>query len=64
MTKWLPALFGLLGLGLLIGLVAQGGTTEILALLATAGWGLLWLIPFHVVPLALDAEAPAFEVRL
>jgi len=56
MTKWLPALFGLLGLGLLIGLVAQGGTTEILALLATAGWGLLWLIPFHVLPIALDAE--------
>ncbi|WP_428381804.1 lysylphosphatidylglycerol synthase domain-containing protein [Nevskia ramosa] len=56
MTKWLTALFGLLGLGLLIGLVAQGGTTEILALLATAGWGLLWLIPFHVLPIALDAE--------
>ncbi|WP_293387643.1 lysylphosphatidylglycerol synthase domain-containing protein [Nevskia sp.] len=56
MTKWLPALFGLLGLGLLIGLVAHGGTTEILTLLATAGWGLLWLIPFHVLPIALDAE--------
>lgn len=56
MTKWLPALFGLLGLGLLIGLVAQGGTAEILALLATAGWGLLWLIPFHVLPIALDAQ--------
>ena len=56
MSKWLPALFGLLGLGLLIGLVAHGGTTEILALLATAGWGLLWLIPFHIVPIALDAE--------
>lgn len=56
MTKWLPALFGLLGLGLLTGLVAHGGTTEILALLATAGWGLLWLIPFHVLPIALDAE--------
>ncbi len=56
MTKWLPALFGLLGLSLLIGLVAHGGTAEILALLATAGWGLLWLIPFHVLPIALDAE--------
>jgi len=55
MSKWLPALFGLLGLGLLIGLVAHGGTTEILALLATAGLGLLWLIPFHVLPIALDA---------
>jgi len=56
MSKWLPVLFGLLGLGLLIGLVAHGGTTEILALLATAGVGLLWLIPFHVLPIALDAE--------
>ncbi|WP_293375162.1 lysylphosphatidylglycerol synthase domain-containing protein [Nevskia sp.] len=56
MTKWLPALFGLLGLGLLIGLVAHSGSAEILALLTTAGWGLLWLIPFHILPIALDAE--------
>lgn len=54
--RWLPALFGLLGLALLIGLVVHGGSAEILALLATAGWGLLWLVPFHALPIALDAE--------
>ncbi|MCX7061467.1 MAG: lysylphosphatidylglycerol synthase domain-containing protein [Nevskia sp.] len=56
MSRWLPVLFGLLGLGLLIGLVAHGGTAEIVALLATAGWSLLWLVPFHALPIALDAE--------
>lgn len=56
MRPWLPALFALLGLGLLIGLIAHGGATEILALLASAGWSLLWLVPFHVLPIALDAE--------
>lgn len=56
MARWLPALFALLGMGLLIGLVVHGGAGEILALLATAGWSLLWLIPFHALPIALDAE--------
>ena len=56
MSRWLPALFGLLGLALLIGLVADGGAADILDLLATAGWGLLWLVPYHVLPIALDAE--------
>lgn len=56
MSRWLPALFGLLGLALLIGLVVHGGTSEILALLTSAGWGLLWLVPFHALPIALDAE--------
>lgn len=56
MTRWWPALFGLLGLALLIGLVVHGGSAEVLALLATAGWGLLWLVPFHALPIALDAE--------
>lgn len=56
LTRWLPALFGLSGLALLIGVIAHGGSAEILALLATAGWSLLWLIPFHILPIALDAE--------
>ncbi len=56
MARWLPMLFALLGLGLLLALVVHGGATEILALLATAGWSLLWLVPFHALPIALDAE--------
>ncbi|WP_414041137.1 lysylphosphatidylglycerol synthase domain-containing protein [Acidithiobacillus sp. M4-SHS-6] len=47
-------LSGLLGLGLGIYLVLHAGLAEIMALLAVAGWSLLWLIPFHLLPLALD----------
>jgi putative membrane protein len=54
--KRLSLIAGLLGLALLIALVAWNGHGEILKLLDTAGWALLWLIPFHALPLLLDAE--------
>lgn len=47
---------GAIGLTVAIGLVVHEGYALILKGLATAGWGLLWLIPFHVLPLLLDAE--------
>jgi putative membrane protein len=56
MKSALPALFGLGGLALIIGLVVHAGAGDVLALLQTAGWGLLWLVPFHLLPLLLDAE--------
>lgn len=54
--KRLPLIAALLGLALLIGLVVANDSGGILQLLNTAGWGLLLLIPFHALPLLLDAE--------
>ncbi|MDX5936469.1 lysylphosphatidylglycerol synthase domain-containing protein [Acidithiobacillus thiooxidans] len=52
--KMLILLAGLLGLALGVYLVLHAGFAGIVALLAVAGWGLLWLLPFHLLPLALD----------
>jgi putative membrane protein len=46
---------GLAGLAAAIALVARAGWQAVLDALAAAGWPLLWLLPLHVVPLALDA---------
>jgi putative membrane protein len=45
------------GLLLLVGLLASQGLTPVFATLATAGWGLLLLALFHLLPLWLDAAA-------
>ncbi len=45
------------GLLLLIGLVVSHGLTSVFATLAVAGWGLLLLALFHLLPLWLDAAA-------
>lgn len=45
------------GLLLLVGLVVSQGLTPVFATLATAGWGLLLVALFHLLPLWLDAEA-------
>lgn len=47
---------GLIGLAAMTMLVAHEGYWEILQTLERAGWGLLWIIPFHALPLILDAE--------
>jgi putative membrane protein len=52
--KWLMRIALVLGTTLGIVLVLRGGLTPILALLALAGWSLLWLVPLHILPLALD----------
>jgi putative membrane protein len=43
------------GLALAILLVARAGFGQILDILRTAGWGLLWLAPYHVLPVILDS---------
>lgn len=43
-----------LGLATMIVLIVHEGGPSILRLLASAGWVLLWLVPLHVLPLALD----------
>ena len=45
------------GLLLFIGIVASQGLTPIFSTLALAGWGLLLVALFHLLPLALDAVA-------
>jgi putative membrane protein len=43
-----------LGLAVMIFFVVREGGPAILTLLAAAGWVLLWLVPLHALPLALD----------
>lgn len=54
--KLLTIVAGLIGLTVVIALIVHEGYQPILQLLGLAGWGLLWLIPFHVLPLLLDVE--------
>lgn len=54
--KLLSIVAGLVGLTAVIALIIHEGYHSILQLLGLAGWSLLWLIPFHVLPLLLDAE--------
>ncbi|MFZ1744542.1 MAG: lysylphosphatidylglycerol synthase domain-containing protein [Nitrospirales bacterium] len=48
---------GLFGLAIMMGLIVHEGYQTILETLGHAGWGLLWIIPFHALPLILDAES-------
>lgn len=45
------------GLLLFMGVLASQGVTAIVATLSTAGWGLLLVALFHLLPLVLDAAA-------
>lgn len=45
---------GLLGLAAAIALIAHQGWGEIATAIDHAGWGLLWLLPFHAIPLLPD----------
>lgn len=48
-------LSGVVGLGLAVALILHSGLGDILHILDLAGWALLWVIPVHIIPLALDA---------
>ena len=47
---------GLVGLAAMAMLVVYEGYWKILQTFGQAGWGLLWIVPFHTLPLILDAE--------
>jgi putative membrane protein len=49
------AVSGVVGLALAIGLLLYSGLPAVLRLLMLAGWTLLWIVPAHLVPVALDA---------
>jgi len=46
-----------LGIALLIGLVLHAGVGDLMQVIGQAGFALLWLVPFHALPLLLDAYA-------
>ena len=54
MMKWVMRIALLLGTTLCVVLVLREGLGPIAALLAAAGWTLLWLAPLHALPMALD----------
>lgn len=54
--KRLTLIAGLIGLTVAIVLIVHEGYQAILQVLGIAGWGLLWLLPFHLVPQTLDAH--------
>lgn len=47
---------GLIGVAILTILLIHQGFGEIMHVLGQAGFGLLWLVPFHIFPLLLDAQ--------
>lgn len=55
--KWLQWLGLPVGVAILIALVLQEGVGGIMQAIGQAGWVLLWLVPFHALPLLLDAYA-------
>ncbi|MBS0380988.1 MAG: flippase-like domain-containing protein [Proteobacteria bacterium] len=55
-AKLLAIVAGLLGLGLAIWLILHEGVHDILVVLEVSGWSVFWLIPLHIVPVALDAR--------
>ncbi|MBB3104717.1 lysylphosphatidylglycerol synthase domain-containing protein [Azomonas macrocytogenes] len=52
--KWLTYIAGLLGLAAVIAMVVHQDGAAIAGAFNHAGWALLWLLPFHVLPLLLD----------
>lgn len=46
---------GVAGLALGVALIIHSGLLDVVHILGTAGWGLLLLVPVHVIPIALDA---------
>jgi len=52
--KLVSYIAGLLGLAVAIALVAHQGWGEIAQAIDHAGWPLLWLLPFHALPMLLD----------
>ena len=57
MTKWLKWAGWPIGIALLIALVVRNGAADVAHVISQAGFALLWLVPFHALPLLLDAHA-------
>lgn len=55
--KWLKWSGLPIGIAILIGLALYTGVGDLLHVIGMAGFALLWLVPFHALPLLLDAYA-------
>lgn len=56
MKRW-SIVFLLAGLAAITVMVLHEGLGEVLKVLSVAGWGLLWLVPLHLLPVACDGLA-------
>ncbi len=52
-----PVLAWLVGLGVVIALLLRYGIVDLVTSVAAIGWGLAAIVLFHLIPLALEAEA-------
>ena len=57
MSKWIKWLGWPIGIAILLALVLHDGVGDVAHMLGRAGFALLWLVPFHALPLLLDAYA-------
>ncbi|PTB18511.1 hypothetical protein C9I57_23290 [Trinickia symbiotica] len=57
MTKWLKWAGWPIGVAILLALVVHEGVGDVVHVIGQAGFALLWLVPFHALPLLLDAVA-------
>lgn len=55
MTKWLKWAGWPIGIAIFIALVVRDGAADVAHVIGQAGGTLLWLVPFHALPLLLDA---------
>jgi len=55
--KWLQWAGLPIGIAILIALVLREGAGDVVHVIGQAGFALLWLVPFHALPLLLDAHA-------
>lgn len=55
MTTWLKWAGWPVGIGIFIALVLHEGAADVAHVIGQAGLALLWLVPFHALPLLLDA---------
>lgn len=56
-VKHTAQLFGLIGLGVAIGLFIWQGITPVLKIFAAAGFGIVWVSLYHFVPMLANAKA-------
>jgi putative membrane protein len=55
--KWLKWAGLPIGIAILVVLIVHDGAQDVMHVIGSAGFALLWLVPFHALPLAFDAHA-------
>ena len=55
--RWLKWTGLPVGIAILVALIVHDGASDVMRAIGSAGFALLWLVPFHALPLLLDAHA-------